>query len=72
MTRLQQRYKYDTDINLMIDIDGSGPIDPFVVMCRFGSQLENMNVTEIGHYSDGEIIVKGYNAPGKLIKDSYF
>ncbi len=69
MTRLQQRYKYDTDINLMIDIDGSGPIDPFNVMCRFGSQLENMNVTEVGHHSDGEIIVKGYNAAGSYQQD---
>jgi hypothetical protein len=24
MTRIQQRYQYDTDIQLMIDIDGSG------------------------------------------------
>jgi contactin associated protein-like 2 len=64
MTRIQQRYQYDTDIQLMIDIDGSGPIEPFVAMCRFGSQMENMNVTEIDHYNEGEIIVKGYNNPG--------
>ena len=64
MTRLQQRFQYDTDLNLMIDIDGSGPIEPFMAICRFGSQSENMNVTEISHYTDGEIIVKGYKAPG--------
>ena len=64
MTRIQQRYNYDTDVNLLIDIDGSGPIDPFMVTCRFGSQLENMNVTELGHYGDGEVIVKGYQGAG--------
>ena len=41
-----------------------GPIKPFEVTCRFGSQMENMNVTELEHYNDGEIIVKGYKAPG--------
>lgn len=64
MTRMQQRYTYDTDVSLMIDVDGSGPIKPFMVTCRFGSQMENMNVTEVDHYNQGEIIVKGYKAPG--------
>ncbi len=64
MTRMQQRTTYDTDMSLMIDVDGSGPIEPFMVTCRFGSQMENMNVTELEHYNQGEIIVKGYKAPG--------
>ena len=60
LTRIQQRYTYDTDVDLLIDVDGSGRIAPFMVKCRFGSAMENMNVTELEHYNMGEIIVKGY------------
>ncbi|CAF4783143.1 unnamed protein product, partial [Rotaria magnacalcarata] len=34
----------------IIDIDGSGPLSPFSVLCRYGSKTEILNVTEIGHY----------------------
>lgn len=69
MTRLQQRHTYDTDLDLMVDVDGSGPIEPFMVKCRFGSQMENMNVTEVEHYNMGETIVKGYKAPGSYMQN---
>ncbi|RNA34413.1 neurexin-4 isoform X2, partial [Brachionus plicatilis] len=65
MTRMQQRvHAYHADLPLTIDVDGSGPIGPFQVTCKFGSQMENMNVTQVDHYSHGEIVVKGYKAPG--------
>ena len=31
MTRMQQRYSYETDVRLLIDVDGSGAIAPFEV-----------------------------------------
>jgi contactin associated protein-like 2 len=64
MTRLQQRIAFDTERQLMIDVDGSGPIEPFMVTCMFGSMNENMNITQLPHYSEGDITVKGYRAPG--------
>ena len=64
MTLMQQRYTYETERNLVIDVDGSGPIKPFNVACLFGSQNENMNITSVSHYNEEEVIVKGYRAPG--------
>jgi contactin associated protein-like 2 len=69
MTRMQQRYTYETDVDLLIDVDGSGRIEPFMVKCRFGSQMENMNVTELEHYSMGEVLVKGYRQPGSYMQN---
>ncbi|CAF3910468.1 unnamed protein product, partial [Rotaria sp. Silwood1] len=36
----------------IIDIDGSGPLAPFPIVCRYGSKSEILNVTEIGHYHE--------------------
>jgi contactin associated protein-like 2 len=72
LTMIQQRYEYEQDIKLIIDIDGSGPIEPFLVTCRFGSLLERMNVTEIDHYNEGEVIVKGYQLPGSYSQDIHY
>lgn len=64
MTRTQQRYTYETERSLMIDVDGSGPIEPFMVNCFFGAQNEDMNLTKVSHYNEQDVIVKGYRAPG--------
>lgn len=48
----------------MIDIDGSGPLSPFTVLCRYGAKSEILNVTEIGHYHELESYVSsGYQLP---------
>lgn len=48
----------------IIDIDGSGPLPPFSVLCRYGAKSEILNVTEIGHYNELESYVSsGFQLP---------
>jgi hypothetical protein len=51
----------------IIDIDGSGPLAPFSVLCRYGAKSEILNVTEIGHYHELESYVSsGYQLPNSI------
>ena len=51
----------------IIDVDGSGPLAPFSVRCRFGSRSESLNMTEIGHYNELEgFVSSGYQLPNAL------
>ncbi|CAF1038539.1 unnamed protein product [Rotaria sp. Silwood1] len=51
----------------IIDIDGSGPLAPFPIVCRYGSKSEILNVTEIGHYHELESYVSsGYQLPNTI------
>ncbi|CAF1408646.1 unnamed protein product [Adineta ricciae] len=50
-----------------IDIDGSGPLAPFSILCRFGAKSEILNVTEVSHYHELESYVSsGYQLPDSL------
>ncbi|CAF4422472.1 unnamed protein product [Rotaria socialis] len=64
------RMKFDDTIPerpTIIDIDGSGPLSPFSVLCRYGSKTEILNVTEIGHYHELESYVSsGYQLPNSI------
>jgi hypothetical protein len=51
----------------IIDIDGSGPLSPFVILCRIGARSEALNVSEIGHYHELESYVSsGYQLPNSV------
>jgi len=51
----------------IIDIDGSGPLAPFSVLCRYDSKSEILNVTEIGHYNELEgYVSSGYQLPNSV------
>ncbi len=51
----------------IIDVDGSGPLSPVSVLCRYGGKSETLNVTEIGHYHELESYVSsGYQLPNLL------
>ena len=51
----------------VIDIDGSGPLSPFSVVCRYGGKSEALNVTEIGHYHEAEgYVSSGYQLPNSM------
>jgi hypothetical protein len=52
--------------DVRIDIDGSGPLPPFDVTCRFGqSSVDPMNVTIVRHLLEADTIVPaGYQDPG--------
>ena len=51
----------------MIDIDGSGPLAPFSVVCRYGSKSEILNVSVISHYHELEgYVPSGYQLPNSV------
>ena len=54
------------ETDLIIDIDGSGPLRPFKVNCKFGQSINDMiNITVVKHLSEGENFVSsGYQEHG--------
>ncbi|XP_033114751.1 neurexin-4-like isoform X2 [Anneissia japonica] len=52
--------------NQLIDIDSSGPLEPFLVRCIFE---DGVVLTELDHNSEGEIRVTGSNEPGSYKHD---
>ena len=54
------------EIDIKIDIDGSGPLAPFEVNCKFGQSIDDMvNVTVIKHTTEPESFVSsGYQKHG--------
>lgn len=53
--------------DLMIDVDGSGPLDPFPVTCLYLS--DDRTQTILHHTSEGSQMVRGYQEPGSYIRD---
>jgi contactin associated protein-like 2 len=54
------------NITMMIDIDDSGPLDPFPVNCVF--QGYTVAVMELGHDTMDEMLVDGYPGPGSYVR----
>lgn len=52
---------------IMIDVDGSGPLEPFPVTCLFLS--DDRTQTILHHSSEGATTVRGYQEPGAYIRD---
>lgn len=50
--------------NVMIDVDGSGPLNPFPVTCEFLS--DGRVVTVLSHSSDHTTTVDGFQEPGSF------
>ena len=62
------------EIDLIIDIDGTGPIKPFEVNCKFGQSINDMiNTTVIKHSLDGENFVSsGYQDHGSYSQKIFY
>ncbi|XP_065217760.1 neurexin-4 isoform X3 [Planococcus citri] len=54
-------------VDLKIDIDGSGPLDPFPVTCQFHS--DGKIATEIHHRNEEPTIVDGFQEEGSYKQD---
>lgn len=50
--------------NIMIDVDGSGPLDPFDVTCEFYS--DGRVVTVLSHSKEQTTVVDGFQEPGSF------
>ncbi|KAK7575553.1 hypothetical protein V9T40_011839 [Parthenolecanium corni] len=53
--------------NIDIDIDGSGPLEPFPVTCQF--HADGKIVTELHHKSEHSVTVDGHQKPGSFVQD---
>ena len=52
---------------ILIDVDGSGPLDPFPVTCLY--LTDDKTQTILHHSSEGAQTVRGYQEPGSYIRD---
>lgn len=57
----------ETMANILIDVDGSGPLTPFPVECIF--HPDNRSDTLVHHKNEMTTDVKGYREPGSFIQD---
>jgi len=53
--------------DILIDVDGSGPLEPFKVTCKFFS--DRPTVTILHHKNEATTHVEGYQAPGSFRQD---
>jgi len=53
-------------MDMMIDIDDSGPLNPFPVKCVF--QDQQTSIMELYHDSGDETLVDGYPGPGSYVR----
>lgn len=49
-----------------LDVDGSGPLEPFMVTCRFVSK--GLTQTILHHRSEHDITVQGYDGKGSYVR----
>lgn len=54
-------------VDIQIDVDGSGPLEPFKVTCEF--PFEEPAMTILHHKHEYRTEIKGYSKPGAFIQD---
>lgn len=59
-------YQKEREKDILLDVDGSGPLDPFLVTCKFIPRGPTQTI--LHHRSEGDIIVKGYEGRGSYIR----
>lgn len=52
--------------DIYIDVDGSGPLDPFLVTCKFIQKGPTQSI--LHHRSESDIVVQGYDGRGSYIR----
>lgn len=64
-------YKNTNAVNqraeLKIDVDGSGPLRPFPVLCEF--YADGRVLTVLGHHNEDPTPVDGFQEPGSFVQD---
>lgn len=70
-SRLSLNVERERERDVLIDVDGSGPLMPAMVTCRFGSggtRGSNNVQTIIHHKSEEEILVQGASGKGSFVE----
>ncbi|XP_065337127.1 neurexin-4 isoform X2 [Cloeon dipterum] len=66
-TAYKDKNHVDQTSRILIDVDGSGPLDPFPVTCEFFS--DGRILTLVGHHNQMPTRVDGFQEPGSYIQD---
>ncbi|XP_071445509.1 neurexin-4 isoform X1 [Hetaerina americana] len=53
--------------NVIVDVDGSGPLKPFPVTCEF--LADGRILTHLSHHNEETTMVDGFQEPGSFIQD---
>lgn len=61
---------YNQRVDTNIDVDGSGPLRPFPVICEFFS--DDRVLTILRHSNEHETSVDGFEEPGSFIQDIHY
>ena len=62
---IDSNHQWYEEKDLLIDIDGSGPLRPIQVTCKFGTATDMVNTTIVKHLIEPNTIVPtGYSQPG--------
>lgn len=59
-------YPKEKEKDIYLDVDGSGPMDPFLVTCKFIPKGPTQTI--LHHRSENDIIVQGYDGKGSYIR----
>lgn len=59
-------YPKEREKEILLDVDGSGPMEPFMVTCRFVPK--GPTETILHHRSESDIVVQGYDGKGSYIR----
>lgn len=59
-------YPKEKEKDILLDVDGSGPLEPFLVTCKFVSKGPTQTI--LHHRSENEIVVQGYDGKGAYIR----
>ncbi|XP_059490529.1 neurexin-4 isoform X2 [Neocloeon triangulifer] len=63
----KEKNSVDQNSRISIDVDGSGPLDPFPVTCEFFA--DGRVLTLVGHQNQQPIRVDGFQEPGSYSQD---
>ena len=59
-------YPKEREKDIYLDVDGSGPLEPFLVTCKFIPKGPTQTI--LHHRSESDIIVQGYDGKGSYIR----
>lgn len=59
-------YPKEKEKEILLDVDGSGPLEPFLVTCKFIPKGPTQTI--LHHRSENDIVVQGYDGRGSYIR----
>jgi len=59
-------YPKEKEKDIYLDVDGSGPLEPFLATCKFNPKGPTQTI--LHHRSENDVIVQGYDGRGSYIR----